>query len=165
MRLFIQIRDGQPFEHPIVESNFVEVFPHIDINNLPPEFANFERVPEPQVLFAEIVDGETYQWFDGIVKNVWAVRQLTDSELTEKKQILFNNIDGRRQSLNVYAQEQIQTAPNETTKQIWEDYVVQLNAWVVTDFDKLDMPHPPRFTANGDLLTVEASGSAPNVVG
>ena len=31
MRLFIQIRDGQPFEHPIIEDNFREAFPDIDI--------------------------------------------------------------------------------------------------------------------------------------
>ncbi len=49
MRLFIQIRDGQPYEHPIFEDNFIMAFPHIDVNNLPSEFALFERIENPRV--------------------------------------------------------------------------------------------------------------------
>lgn len=84
MELFIQIRNGQPFEHPIFGDNFRQAFPDIDVNNLPPEFAVFERVPQnvqPDVFeVAEV----SYQWFDKIVKDVWSVRPMTDQEKAAK---------------------------------------------------------------------------------
>ena len=44
MELFIQIRDGLPFGHPIYGDNFRQAFPDVDLENLPPEFARFERI-------------------------------------------------------------------------------------------------------------------------
>ena len=46
-RCFIQIKNGNPVNHPIVEANFRMAFPKINIDNLPPEFAEFIRVPKP----------------------------------------------------------------------------------------------------------------------
>jgi hypothetical protein len=82
MKLFIQIRDGQPYEHPILEDNFMEAFPHIDPNNLPSEFAVFERIPQPVVGKYEIYEGVRYEWIDGIVKDVHTVRNMTNEEIT-----------------------------------------------------------------------------------
>ena len=82
MKLFIQIRDGKPYEHPIMESNFLEAFPDIDTNNLPQEFANFERVEQPSIGQYEVNEGVTYEWDNGIVKDVWHIRQMTDEEKT-----------------------------------------------------------------------------------
>jgi len=81
MDLFIQIRDGQPYEHPIADWNFYDAFPHIDPNNLPPEFARFERIP-----YCDIPVGTyevpilSYQWVGSIVKDVWSTRPMTDDE-------------------------------------------------------------------------------------
>ena len=47
MRLFLRIKNGQPFEHPIVEYNFVQAFPDVDLNNLPPDIVEFKRVEPP----------------------------------------------------------------------------------------------------------------------
>jgi hypothetical protein len=41
MRYFIKIDNGQIIDHPIQEDNFVSAFPSIDMNNLPPTFAEF----------------------------------------------------------------------------------------------------------------------------
>lgn len=84
MELYIQIRNGQPFEHPIFGDNFRQAFPHIDVNNLPLEFARFERVPQnvmPDVFeIAEV----RYEWFGSIVKDVWSIRPMTDQEKAAK---------------------------------------------------------------------------------
>jgi hypothetical protein len=50
MNLYIRIKDGQPVDHPIIEENFIQAFPDIDINNLPPEFARFNRLEMPHPL-------------------------------------------------------------------------------------------------------------------
>lgn len=75
MRLFIRIKDGQPFEHPILEKNFRQAFPHIDVDNLPPEFAEFIRVQRPTpTLGKKIVSAVcSYQWDGDKVSDVWDV--------------------------------------------------------------------------------------------
>ena len=48
MELFIRIdENGQAVDHPIIGDNFRQAFPDIDVNNLPSNFARFERIPAP----------------------------------------------------------------------------------------------------------------------
>jgi hypothetical protein len=80
MKCYIQIENGNPIGHPMVEENFVQCFPEIDLNNLPSNWANFVRVVQPEIDRFEVVVGVSYQWVDGVVKDVWEVRQITDEE-------------------------------------------------------------------------------------
>lgn len=91
MELFIRIKDGKPFEHPIFGDNFRQAFPHIDVNNLPSEFARFERIPRPDVGVYEVYEGATYESFNGVYKDVHHVRPMTDSEKLEKQNQIKNN--------------------------------------------------------------------------
>lgn len=85
MELYIRIVDGQPFEHPIFGDNFREAFPEIDTNNLPSEFARFERVPMPSLVYATLNNpNPSYQWVDGIIKDVWDITQMTQEEKDAK---------------------------------------------------------------------------------
>ena len=88
MELYIQIRNGQPFEHPILGDNFRQAFPNIDVNNLPPEFAKFERVEHPVlgVYQAMVQDEPTYALIGSVYKDVWHVRELTAEEIAAKQQ-------------------------------------------------------------------------------
>lgn len=86
MELFIRIINGQPFEHPILKNNFCQAFPEVDINNLPIEFARFERVSCPSLVYATLNNPDpTYQWVDGIVKDVWDITPMTAEEITNKQ--------------------------------------------------------------------------------
>lgn len=80
MQLYIQIRDGQPYEHPILEENLVAAFPDIDLNNLPPEFARFERVANPRLANIYQLDVVSYQWVGDVVKDVWTVQDKDPEE-------------------------------------------------------------------------------------
>jgi len=84
LELYIQIRDGQPFEHPIFADNFREAFPDVDTENLPNTFAKFIRVDAPVTDTYEVYEGVTYQWIDGVVKDVHHVRPMTDEEQAAK---------------------------------------------------------------------------------
>lgn len=85
MELYIRIKNGQPFEHPIFGDNFRQAFPAIDVNNLPPEFSKFERVPQPSLVFATLNNPQpAYQWVDGVVKDVWDITPMTDEEKLAK---------------------------------------------------------------------------------
>jgi hypothetical protein len=81
MELFIRIVDGQPFEHPIFGDNFRQAFPHIDPENLPPEFARFVRTEIPMIGEFEVYEGVTYERVDGVFTDVHHVRPMTDKEI------------------------------------------------------------------------------------
>lgn len=165
MELFIQIRDGQPYEHPIIGSNFRQAFPRVDVNNLPPQFARFERIPQPKPGVYEVIEGVSYQWVDGIVKDVWAVRPMTDEERQTKVAELTQQIQGGIESLKVFAQSKLDEATDETIKQVWTDYLAQLDAYVIVDPANPQIPLPPRFNPDGTVLTTTAPGTAPDVTG
>ena len=88
MELYIRIKDGQPFEHPIFGDNFRQAFPNLDVNNLPPEFAKFERVERPELGVYEILsfNEPTYELIDGVYKDVWHKRNMTAEEIASKQQ-------------------------------------------------------------------------------
>lgn len=85
MELYIRIKDGQPFEHPILGDNFRQAFPSVDVHNLPSEFARFTRVDRPSLSVYEVYEGVTYEWQDSGVTDVHHVRFMTDAEKMEKE--------------------------------------------------------------------------------
>lgn len=88
MELFIRIRDGQPFEHPILGGNFRQAFPNIDTNNLSPEFARFTRVKMPVVGVYEVYEGVTYERDEDGFTDVHQVRAMTAEEVTVKQDVV-----------------------------------------------------------------------------
>lgn len=90
MELFIQIKEGQPFEHPILGENFRQVFPDIDPENLPPQFARFERVFRPIPKPYEKNHRVQYEWVGDIVKDVWYADEMTTEEKLAKQQEVKN---------------------------------------------------------------------------
>lgn len=86
MEFFIRVKDGLPFEHPIYGDNFCQAFPHIDTNNLPPEFAKFERVEIPIVGVYEVYEGATYIKEGDVYKDVHHVRAMTSDEKTARQE-------------------------------------------------------------------------------
>jgi hypothetical protein len=84
MELFIRIIDGKPFEHPIMGENFCQAFPDVNTENLPPEFARFERIEKPMIGVYEFYEGVTYELFDGVWKDVHHLRPMTAEEKAEQ---------------------------------------------------------------------------------
>jgi hypothetical protein len=88
MKLIIRIKNGQPYQHPMTEENFRQAFPHIDTNtdDLPEGFVWFERVDRPAIGVYEYYEGVSYEWRDGIVKDVHRARALTEEEIKAKQE-------------------------------------------------------------------------------
>ena len=110
--LFIQIRDGQPFEHPILGSNLRQARLDVDTNNLPPEFANFIRIPLPVLGTYEVLDAPdpVYQWIDGVVQDVWLIRPMTDAEKANKDAEFNQRIETMRQNILTQANQKLELA-------------------------------------------------------
>ena len=85
MELFIRIVNGQPFEHPIHPKNFIEAFPDVDVNNLPPEFARFVRSGAPRLGPYEKNQTVTYELVNGVYTDVFHCEQMTDEEILNKQ--------------------------------------------------------------------------------
>jgi hypothetical protein len=78
---FIQIKDGQPFEHPIARENMQQLFPQHDLDTTTPDnFAVFERKQPPLTGPYTRVTDQTYEWVNGIITDVFATRELTAEE-------------------------------------------------------------------------------------
>lgn len=164
MELFIQIRDGQPYQHPILGSNFRKAFPDIDVNNLPPEFARFERIQSQNEVTQFQVDEVSYQWIDGIVKDVWTVREMTEQERQAKIQEITEYVLKSIDQFKIFAQAEIDNAPTEEIRQLWIEHLEALNNWVLVD--PLDPKYPPIPAMEDDetVYTINDSGAAPNVI-
>ena len=145
MELFIKIVDGQPFEHPMLGDNFRQAFPDVDVNNLPPEFARFERVERPVVKYSQIAVGPVYQWVDGIVKDVWVVQELSGDALAEKIQTKTRQFNQYRQNMILVAQTCIAQETDPVAIQDLNSWLVDLNAWTLTDYDKPGIPNASEY--------------------
>lgn len=148
LELYIQIRDGQPHEHPIFADNFREAFPDVDTNNLPDTFAKFIRVDAPVPDTYEVYDGVSYQWVDGVVKDVHSVRPMTDEERTAKDVELAEQVVQKANVLHQIRMERCQTTVDETEdatqKQLWLDCLAAHQAWVLESVNPIT-PAFPRF--------------------
>jgi hypothetical protein len=99
MELFIRIKDGQPFEHPIFGDNFRQAFPDIDPNNLPEWAARFVRVAPPQLGEYQKLELH-YGWADGVVQDVWTFVEMTDAERAEVDRIKAEALAERVREMN-----------------------------------------------------------------
>lgn len=82
--LYIEVVDGEILNHPIFESNLIQVFPDIALNDQD-KYIPFKRIPQPIIGIFEVNEGVVYE-FDGpnLVKDVWKIRPMTAEEKQAK---------------------------------------------------------------------------------
>lgn len=83
-RLFIRIKGGVPFEHPIIEGNFRTAFPNVDVDNLPNDFAEFVRTPPPVLGPYEKNQQVRYGTVGDKLGDIWTCSQMTSEERAAK---------------------------------------------------------------------------------
>jgi hypothetical protein len=147
MQCIIRIVDGQPFEHPIVMENFYTAFPHIDVNNLPPEFAKFERLSPPAAL-----DGQGpyhimahHYAFDAAFdswKDEWYLVDMTEEERAVKLAQGIADITATIAHLRTISETSLAEATDEN-KPTWQTYLDQLNALSLDDPFNVTLPTFP----------------------
>jgi hypothetical protein len=158
MNLYIQIREGQPYQHPILEDNLLQAFPGIDLNNLPPNLARFVRIaqPGPDLLpvgnfevancnYELMSDGATYH-------DVWSVRDMTDAEKTQATRTRVTQNTNQLAAMKEWADAKIA----ETTGDVqtaWQSYLSLLNSLTITDPFAVEWPAVPQVDEEGNLVT------------
>ena len=165
MNYFIKIKNGKPFEYPIQEDNFVQAFPNIDLKFLPAEFAKVQMVEPPNTGWFHHLDEPTYILDNGTAKQVWTMSLKSESEIALLREQQTQGIMQWVEDAKIWAVEQKQQATNVDVIQAFDDYIAQLEAFTIVDPFEPNLPMAPRIGSDGQLLDVNASGSAPNVIG
>jgi len=84
MNLYIETENGVTKNHPAYESNLIEAF-----GQVPEHWEPFERVVRPNPGDYEVVvHPPEYQKINGVWKDVWTVRQMTEEEKAIKNEAL-----------------------------------------------------------------------------
>lgn len=89
--LYIQIKDGKPWKHPMLESNVVDIVPGIDLYNLPSNYARFIRTKKPILGQFDVYEGNEYIWDGDDIREIHHVRIMTEEEKEEKKQSILDD--------------------------------------------------------------------------
>lgn len=94
---FIQIKDGQPFEHPLGRTNVQHLFPQHDLDvTVPDNFAVFHRIQRPLHTnpYQKTV-GPVYTFNEaGEVYDKWELLDMSLEEKEEKQNAVKNNWEG-----------------------------------------------------------------------
>jgi len=150
MNHYIQIKDGQPIGHPMLEEHFLESYPEEDINNLSEKFAKFNRLPSPQNS-VETEAGFYQTWQESYVKNgdvwesKWTLRDLTEEEKQFKIMVTMPHANYYKESLILLANHIIQSSNNQSEIEAWSSYIDTLNNFEITDPDHMNFHnHFPR---------------------
>lgn len=132
MNLYLRVENGLPIGHPIVESNLLEIYPSIDLENLPEDLAVFERVVA-QVGVYEVYVNTTYESVNGVWKDVHTIRPMTAEEKTSKQNTVKQNwADTVGFNSWIFSEELCQfvppvAIPNDGKSYLWNEGVVN---WV-----------------------------------
>lgn len=143
LELYIQIRDGQPHEHPIFADNFKLAFPDVDVNNLPADrFAKFIRVDQPAIGTYEVYEGVTYEWVDGVVKDVHSVRPMTDEERATKVEQMKADAEQVKLDRIAFINDVLTKETGDDAQALWLDCLTAHEAWQLVSVDPIKPPFP-----------------------
>lgn len=97
MKLYIETENGQVKNHPALEENLIQAF-----GSVPAHWEPFVRVKRPVPNVYDVLDNDepTYQKIDGVWKDVWALRPMTDAEKFAKQKIVKDDWAARDQAEN-----------------------------------------------------------------
>jgi hypothetical protein len=82
--LFIEIKDGQPYGHPLTGENLLMIYPEMTLPN--DRYMEFQLVEPPNLIQTpyKINDGVVYEIEGNVVKNNFIIRDMTAEEKADK---------------------------------------------------------------------------------
>lgn len=167
--LYIKVENGAVVDHPVLIENLQQVYGEIPANYEPfMRFMESQRIP---LGIFEVRDRTVplYTKVNGIWTDVFAKRPMNAQERYDKEQELLavfnNNIQGIKQFLTDRKNEA--TLPEDIA--IWEQELAEYDGWVFNgDYENPNIRLPLgliRRDENGNVVTTNNQGSAPDVIG
>lgn len=90
MKLYIKLLNNKPVDHPITRENMETAYPEVDLEKLPYDWAEFERVAPPQIGVYEVSE-VFYEWDGNVVKDTWYVHEMGPEEKFQKQERVKRN--------------------------------------------------------------------------
>jgi hypothetical protein len=143
MNLYIQIKDGQPINHPALEENLLQSF-----GAVPEDWKPFNRIQlqdsgvtigvyQKPVCVYTSQDGNTWQ-------DTWSAVDMTEEQKTEKTSMLVKMQKDLIDALKANAEKIISTLTDDAQINCWNTYLNLLNAVIVTDPTQVYVPTFPK---------------------
>jgi hypothetical protein len=97
MDLHIQIENGQPINHPALDSNLIQA-----LGAIPANWEKFVRPERPVPTVYQVLESDepVYAKVDGVWTDVWSVREMTTEEKTALQQSVITAFNSREQAEN-----------------------------------------------------------------
>lgn len=172
MNLYLQIKDGQPYQHPVPDWNLQMFIPDMDVDVPPKGFVKFVRVPIPQLGPFEVYEGTTYEPVDDYYTDVHHIRDMTEEERANKLQQFKSEYPAPFPSW-VFNEETLKWMPpvpypNDDKSYIWDEELGNWKnesdfyppSWIYDETKKLW--HPPSWAWNESKNTYLAPVIYPN---
>ena len=90
MKLWIEIKDGSPINHPYTDKSLFTKHPDWDFSTgVPPQYEEFKRVQRPHHGPYEYIDedkGVEYKKIDDLWQDVWTIKQFTAEQKALRQQ-------------------------------------------------------------------------------
>jgi len=154
--LYIEIdSNGNCINHPILGDNLSDAL-GIDLNNLPPNYVPFIRIPQPSTgnVFVEAVC--SYGQVNGAYQDIWTMQPMSDDQISAiKTQIdeqVATIIANREQIANT-ALSTAQLNGDSNAISVWTDYINTLSSFTITDYNNISIPKLPKLNANSSITT------------
>jgi hypothetical protein len=143
MNLYIQIKDGQPINHPSLEENLLQAF-----GAVPEDWKPFVRIElkdsgvivgvyQKPVCVYTSQDGNTWQ-------DTWSAVDMIEDEKQERYLLLVEIQKNTIDSIKSSAQNIISSLTNENDINCWNTYLSLLNAIIITDPTQVYVPALPK---------------------
>lgn len=173
MNLYIKLENGQPINHPMFEDNILQCYPDIDLNNTE-LFAPFNRLEIPSrsdlpVGIFQVLETRYVLSNDGIsYEDQYYTRDMDADEISYTTNVKIDTLKNGVSSLKSMVLVDIDTA-SEIDKPVWQAFYDELDAItdseIETDPFSFNLPRIPKKDTNGTWVSLQSSGSAPNVIG
>ena len=149
---YIQIDDqGNPVNHPMLEENFIDIYP----NGIPNQYHPFVRMPMPiPNLFQIVREVPLYGKIDNVWQDIWPLIEKSAEEIVKTKaqidQIVLNIKTEWIAKVNILLADSSITEAQKTT---YNNYLAQLRDYTVTDYLNWEVPKIPKLDSNGNIIS------------
>ena len=163
--LYIKVENGQTIDHPVFETNLLEVF-----GKVPDNYEPFTRTEKPALGHYEVDDPVATQYVkvNGVWTDVWPTRQMNFVEKAERRLELLQSCELYRQAMLKTAEDDMQKMSSLEVKEALWGFIQQIKNLEIVDPLNPNFPDYP-VTPSGKLMGARGDtslpGSAPSVIG
>ena len=143
MKLYIEVENGQPVNHPILELNLVHIYDSVE--NIPEKYEPFNRIPQnvSSTVLQRVVN--TYEKTDGVWQDVWSVEDLVGEELLNAKQQLLEQSIATLPNILEKSKRILSQSINDTDKHTVSSAYIEILENLELTIDNPAIPSPPEF--------------------